>query len=116
MENVVIIAVLIIVIAIGAASCVKHFKGQGGCCGGGGTVRTKKKLEHIAGEKTVIIEGMMCENCEARVERFINDLPGMSARVSHKKKRAVVAYEKAFDESGVRAAVEKAGYRVVEIQ
>lgn len=116
MVNLVIVAVLAVMIAIGAASCVKHFKGQGGCCGGSGTVRTKKKLAHVAGEKTVTIEGMMCENCEARVERFLNDIPGASAKVSHKKKHASVSYEKEFDEAEVRAAVEKAGYQVVEIQ
>ena len=116
MENLVIIAVLAVVIAVGVFSCVKHFKGQGGCCGGGGSVRTKKKLAHPAGERTVVIDGMMCENCEARVERFLNDIPGVSARVSHKKKRAVITYESEVDEAKIRAAVEKAGYRVVEIK
>lgn len=116
MENMVIIAVLAVIIAVGVVSCVKHFKGQGGCCGGGSTVRTKKKLAHVAGEKNVMIEGMMCEKCEARVERFLNDIPGVSARVSHKKGHAVVMYERAFDETAVRAAVEKAGYQVVEIK
>ncbi len=39
MENIVIIIIPVIVAGIGVCSTVKHFKGQGGCCGGSGYTR-----------------------------------------------------------------------------
>lgn len=115
MENLIIIGVLAVIVAAAALSAAKHFKGEGGCCGGG-TYRENKKLSHVAGKKMVRIDGMMCENCEARVERYINEIPGAACRASHKKNHAIVSYEKEIDDDAIRAAVEKAGYQVLEIQ
>ena len=114
MENLIVIVVLALVFAFGALSTMKHFTKKNGCCGRG-TFRENKKLAHIAGKKTVHIEGMMCENCEARVERYLNEIPGAAARASHKKRRAVVSYESAIDNAQIIAAVEKAGYTVLKI-
>ncbi|MBR7149961.1 MAG: heavy-metal-associated domain-containing protein [Oscillospiraceae bacterium] len=114
MENLIIIAVLALVVAIGVLSTVKHFRKKSGCCGSG-TFRENKKLAHVAGKKTVRIEGMMCENCEARVERYLNEIPGAAARASHRKNTAVVSYESAISDEQIRAAVEKAGYKILEI-
>ena len=36
MENYVILGAVALIVAVGAWSTVKHFKGEGGCCGGGG--------------------------------------------------------------------------------
>ena len=36
MENYIIIGVIAVLALIGIRSTVKHFKGQGACCGGGG--------------------------------------------------------------------------------
>lgn len=43
MENIVIIGVLVIVVIIGVIYTVKHFKGESSCCGGGSSVKVKKK-------------------------------------------------------------------------
>lgn len=115
MENIVIIGVLAVIVVIGVVTGRKHFKGEGGCCGGG-TYRENKKLPHVAGKKIARIEGMMCENCEARVERYINEIPGAACRASHKKNQAVVSYENTISDEAIRAAVEKAGYKVLEIK
>lgn len=46
--DVIIIAILFILVIIGIRSSVKHFKGEGGCCGGGSSVKVKrKKLKQI---------------------------------------------------------------------
>ena len=42
-ENGIIIAVLLILVFTGIRSGTKHFKGQGGCCGGSSQIRTKRK-------------------------------------------------------------------------
>lgn len=115
MENMIIVLVIAAIVAVAALSARKHFKGEGGCCGGG-TYRENKKLAHVAGRKIVRIEGMMCENCEARVERYINEIPGAACRASHKKNRAIVSYEQEIGDEAIRAAVEKAGYQVLEIR
>ena len=43
MVNEIIIAVLLILVFTGIRSGTKHFKGQGGCCGGSSKIRTKRK-------------------------------------------------------------------------
>ena len=48
----IIIGVLVIVVFIGIRSSVKHFTGQGGCCGGGNYKPKKKKLSKVIYKKT----------------------------------------------------------------
>lgn len=43
MTNVIIIGILVIFVFIGLSSTIKHFAGKGGCCGGGSSVKIKKK-------------------------------------------------------------------------
>ena len=43
MVNEIIIAVLLLLVFTGIRSGTKHFKGQGGCCGGSSQISTKRK-------------------------------------------------------------------------
>ena len=53
MANVIILAVLVVIAVYAVSASRKHFRGEGGCCGGAGTVREKKKLNAPRiGEKT----------------------------------------------------------------
>lgn len=118
MANFVIIAVLAIFVLLGLSETIRHFKGQGACCGGGGgkTVREKKKLDGPKlGEKKILIEGMHCENCQNRVERAVNRIDGAACRVNLRKKLATVSYTKEPDDERLRRAIEEAGYTVKEI-
>lgn len=115
MENMIIIGILLVVVVIALRSTVKHFKGEGGCCGGGSEVRIKKKLKHVEKKKTVRIEGMHCENCKNRVESRLNELAGVSASVNLKAKTAIVSMEKEVSNEKLREVITKAGYEVVEI-
>lgn len=110
-----IILVLLIVLFIGVKASVKHFKGEGGCCGGSSEKVRKKKLKHIIKQRTVIIDGMTCEHCKNRVESRLNEISGVAAKVNLKKKTALVSMEKEVSDEQIRMAVEKAGYQVVEI-
>ncbi|MBQ8639322.1 MAG: heavy-metal-associated domain-containing protein [Lachnospiraceae bacterium] len=116
MEDLIIVIVLAAMILIGIVSGRKHFKGQGGCCGGGSTYVSKKKLNHVTGKKTAVIEGMTCENCKARVERAINDIDGAAGRVNLRKKEAVISMEREISDEEIRSVIERAGYEVVEIR
>lgn len=117
MTDIIIIAVIVVLVVIGFRATRKHMKGQGDCCGGGSTLpRQNKKLDNVVGKKIVVIEGMTCEHCQNMVERSINTIEGAAAKVNLRKKEAVVSYEKDIDDEEIRAVVEKAGYKVVEIR
>ena len=74
MENYIIIGVIAVIILIGVIYTVKHFKGESGCCGGGGYKPKKKKLANVKYQKVFKVEGMHCERCKNRVEEVINDI------------------------------------------
>lgn len=117
MTDEIIIGLLLVFVFIGIRSSVKHFKGQGGCCGGSSEIKSKKKkLKNVIGQKTVQIEGMTCENCKNRVESRLNNLEGLSAKVSLKKKTAILSMEKEIEDEQIRAVIKKAGYKVIRIQ
>ena len=68
-------------------------------------------------QKTLIIEGMMCENCEAHVKHALEAIPGVtSARASHTEGVAVVELSGPVDDQAMTAAVEEEGYTVREIR
>lgn len=121
MANVILVALLILVAVLAFRSSVKHFRGEGGCCGGGGgDVRTRdvpeKQLEgRKLGEKIVSISGMHCDHCAASVAKAINGIEGASARVSLKRNRAVVSYDRDISDERIKRAVEAAGFQVTEI-
>lgn len=117
MADVIILVILFILVIIGIRSCIRHFKGEGGCCGGGSYVKVKrKKLKQVVKQRTIIIEGMTCEHCKARVESSLNVLEGVSAKVNLKKKTAFVSMEKEVSDELLKKTVKNAGYEVVEIR
>ena len=62
------------------------------------------------------VEGMHCENCEARVENALNRIDGAAAKASWKKKTVVVCYSAEVSEDALKEAVEKLGYQVTGIR
>ena len=64
--------------------------------------------------KTVMIEGMMCPHCQARVEKALNAIDGVSATVDLEKKSAAVTGD--VSDEVLRQAVTDAGYTVTGIQ
>ena len=64
-------------------------------------------------ERTLVIEGMMCAHCEARVRKALEALPGIaSADVSYEAGTAVVHLSGPVEEGALVHAVEAAGYTV----
>lgn len=72
------------------------------------------KKENKKMKKEIIIEGMMCQMCKKHVEEALASLPDTSVVVNLEKNNAIV--ETIQDEHILKAAVEKAGYKVVEIK
>lgn len=65
-------------------------------------------------ERKIMIEGMACAHCSGRVEKALNALPGVTARVDLAGKCAYVQGE-ALDSAALKKAVEDAGYTVTGI-
>ena len=66
-------------------------------------------------KKTIKVEGMMCEHCEARVKKALEALDEVEkAEVSHQKGTAVVTYQDAEpSDELLRTTVEAQGYQVI---
>lgn len=113
MENIVIIIIILAAVGYGIYSTCKHFRGQGGCCGGGSYRPKKKKLSHVLYQKTFQVEGMHCEHCKNRVEEVVNDIKGVAGKVNLKNGEIVISYEEEVDDEKIQARIEQAGYKVV---
>lgn len=66
--------------------------------------------------KTIHIDGMMCAHCTGRVEKALNDLPGVEATVDLGSKSAAVTCTPDVSDDTLRQAVEDAGYHVTGIR
>ena len=67
-------------------------------------------------QKTLKIEGMMCAHCEMHTKQALEAVAGVShAEVSHKSGTAVVTLSKEVADDTLKQAVEKEGYKVVNI-
>ncbi|MBO7303387.1 MAG: heavy metal translocating P-type ATPase [Clostridia bacterium] len=63
---------------------------------------------------TVSVEGMMCNNCKAHVERALLTLKGVkSAEASVENKNVVIVAKESVSIDSINAAIITAGYRVV---
>lgn len=77
--------------------------------------QTKKEKENRRMEKTIIIEGMMCMHCVARVQKALEDIDGVTAHMDLEKKAAYLTLEKEVSDEVLTKAVTDAGYQVVTI-
>ena len=78
-------------------------------------IKTKKEIKTM--EKTLKIEGMMCEHCEMHTKKALEALDGVTnAMVSHQTGTAVVTLEKNVSDDVLIQAVTNQGYKVTEIQ
>ena len=79
--------------------------------------KTPIKKETKQMEKTIKIDGMMCNHCEMHVKKALEALDGVkSAEVSHTAGTAVVTLEKAVADSALKQTVVDQGYTVTGIE
>lgn len=120
MGTAVILVVLVIIVVFAVRSGIKHGKGkgEGGCCGGGSSVKEEKKVltGDIIATKIVSIEGMHCENCKNSIEHQINRIDGASCEVNLKKKTAVIKLDKPVDDDTIRRSIERLDFKVLDIK
>ena len=121
MTDIIVILVIAVFVFLGVKSTIKHFKGEGACCGGGGgsivlDIPDKKLDNPVLGKKVLKISGMHCEHCAKAVTEAINKIDGASAKVKLSENEAVVSYDRELDEEQLKRIVKDAGYRVVSIK
>ena len=61
---------------------------------------------------TLTVEGMSCGHCSAHVEKALNAIEGVSAKVDLGTKTAAVTYPNTVTIDALKAAVTEAGYSV----
>ena len=67
-------------------------------------------------ETVVLVNGMMCPNCERHVKKALEGVSGiMEATSDHTSGRVVVKHDTPLDEEAMRAAVTDAGYEYVGV-
>ncbi len=71
---------------------------------------TPPGLEHDARDVDLVIGGMTCASCAARIEKKLNKLEGVSASVSYATEKAKVTYAGTVSPEDLIATVEATGY------
>ena len=108
-STLIVLLIVIVIAAFAIKNSIGHFKGEGGCCGGGETILPDEKqlTGQKIGEKTVHIEGMHCENCKNRVERAINRIDGAVGKVNLKKNLLKEKYRMKRSEKPLKSRITK---------
>ena len=81
-----------------------------------GTPKSVETKGTSAMTKTMSINGMMCTHCQAHVEKALNAIDGVEAKVNLEAKTATLTLSKDVSDDMLRGAVTEAGYEVVSIQ
>lgn len=112
MANAITIVILILCIAFGLKETLKHFRGEGACCGGASQKIKKKKLKNGVMERYILkVEGMHCKHCVNTVTETINDFDGAAGRVSLRKGEAIVLCDRDIDIEKIKDKIRSRGYK-----
>lgn len=80
-------------------------------------IAEENRKEEKLMEKIMVIEGMMCKHCQARVEKVLGELSGVTAVVVDlEQKTATVTLEQEVSSETLTKAVTDAGYEVVSVK
>ena len=111
------IIILIIILIPAVRGCIKHFKGEGDCCGG---PKEKVPRKKIKGKKlydyVMTVEGMHCDNCKNRIIKHLNELDGVVAKVDRSTKTAVASCYGEVDAELVKKTIEDLDFTVTKME
>ena len=116
MSTVIICIVLALIIIFAVVNSAKHFRGEGGCCGGGSDIKVKRETCNVKETLVISIDGMTCKNCSMRIQNKLNEMDNVSADVNLHKKQAVVEIEDGVLQEDIKSAIERLGYTVTNIE
>lgn len=66
-------------------------------------------------KKVIAINGMNCAHCQMSVEKALNALPGVEAKVDLKNKNATVSLKSEIDDETLKKAVNDAGFEAISV-
>ena len=116
-ETVFVLTILIVIMIPAVKGTIAHLKGEGSCCGGPKEKPVKKKIQgEKLGELLVKIDGMHCVNCKNRIEKHLDELDGVVAKVNLEKKQAVVSLYEDVNQEIIRDVIEKLDFHVVSME
>ena len=113
-----VVLVFAIVLALAVRAALRHFKGEGGCCGGGAGEPppvADKAIGPAVARRELALGGLHCMKCVARVKAALEALPGVAADVTLDPQRAVVRMDRKVPDEALRKAVEAQGFQVLSI-
>ena len=67
-------------------------------------------------EKTLLIKGMSCGHCSARVEKALNAIEGVEAKVDLESNSAEIKLTHDVSDEILKTAVDNVGYEVVGVK
>ena len=114
----IVVLVFAIVLALAVRAALRHFKGEGGCCGGGAGAPppvADKAIGPAVARRELALGGLHCMKCVARVKAALEALPGVAADVTLDPQRAVVRMDREVPDEALRKAVEDQGFQVLSI-
>lgn len=116
-QSTVIFIILILIMIPAVKNTVRHMRGQGSCCGGPVEKPVKKKINgEIKGKLLIKIDGMHCTNCKNRIEKHLDELDGVIAKVNLEKKQAIVTLYQDIDVDVIKETIEGLDFTVKEIE
>jgi Cu+-exporting ATPase len=77
--------------------------------------KPQRRITNIM-KKIIKIEGMSCGHCQAKVEKTLNAMSGVEAKVDLKKKNATVNLVTDVEDAVFKEAIMEAGYEVTSIE
>lgn len=121
--DVIVVIILVLIIGSAVAYLVRAKRNgvkcvgcpAGGSCPGSQKVKKKKLAGPVIGKKTIQISGMTCSHCVMSVTESLNGIDGVRAEVNLSKGNAVVSFDRNIEDTILKAAVEKAGFKVESI-
>lgn len=119
MATAVIGVIVLVALFFALRGVVRHWHGEGSCCGGGGEIVAppKKTLTgDIVGEKIIEISGMTCGNCKIRVEQALDAIDGAAAEVNLHHNRATLKMTRKVSDDEIRQSLAGSGYEITAIR
>ena len=116
-SNIIVLIILIVILIPAVKSTVSRLQGKKNCCGGPAEQRPSKKIKGTPKETLNLeIEGMQCVNCRNRIEKHLDALEGVVAKVDLEKKTATVELYRDVDHELIRQTIEDLDFTVVSMK
>ena len=81
------------------------------------TTEAQKGENEEMKQTTILVNGMMCPNCERHVREALEGIAGIAeAKSDHKTGRVVVKHDAPLDEEAIKAAIDDAGYEYMGLE